>query len=79
MPRVLLNKQLNMPQYFTEWIVLQKHRNKMSNSDIGEALGITSQAVGVKLRNNQYTFQDFIAITKLFGASDEELIKLTKI
>lgn len=79
MPRVLLNKQLNMPQYFSEWIVIQKRRNKVNNEEIGKILGITSQAVGVKLKNNQYSLQDFIAITKFFNASDEELVKLTKV
>lgn len=79
MPRVLLGKENNMSKYFTQWINHKKSDEKISNQTIGECLGITSQAFGQKLKNNQYTLDDFVKIIKFFNASEEEIIKLTKV
>lgn len=79
MPRVNLNKQMNMPRYFSEWILIQKNRNHVNNQAIGEVLGITSQAMGKKIKSNQYSLEDFIAITNFFQATPEDLVKLTKV
>lgn len=79
MPRVLLNKQFKMPQYFTEWIVIQMRRNNENQATLGRVLNITQQAFSTKMKNNQYTLQDFITITNHFKATDEDLVKLTKV
>lgn len=79
MPKVLLNKQAHMSQYFTEWIVVQKHRHKVTNKALGELLGLSERRIGQKLQDNQFTFDDFILITHFFKASDDDLVKLTKI
>lgn len=79
MPRVLLNKQMNMGQYLSEWIIVQLHRKKITQTALAKEMNVTRQCLNKKLSNNQYSFNDFIAITKFLQATDEDLIKLTKI
>lgn len=79
MPKVLLNKELKMPQYFTEWLIIRMRRKKINQRKLGEVLHISQQAVGMKLRNNNYTFDEFITLTNYFEATEDDLISLTKV
>ena len=52
--------------------------NDMHQKDIGEALGMTQQAAGYKIRTACYSLTDLWKIFRLLGSTDEEILKVMK-
>lgn len=79
MPRVLLNKENNMPSYFTQWLVVQMHQQKVTQKELAELLNITRQGMRNKMETNHYSFDEFIKLAHYLKADEADLIKLTKV
>lgn len=50
-----------------------------SQEDVSDELGISQQAYGKKLRNNQFTYEELLTIFQFLGISDEGILDLMKI
>jgi len=51
----------------------------MSNRAIGEELGVTSQRIGQKRSNNNWTLKDATLIFKLGEATDDEILRIMRV
>ncbi len=85
MPRVTIRKKDYKILDLKGWVVHQMKMNKLRQSDVAEALGISQQRVSVMLKIPKkgeripvdvFTYGDLLTLCELFGVSDEEKQKL---
>ena len=79
MPRVNpLNPIERKKNEMKKYIKGKLAENDMHQKDIGEALGMTQQAAGYKIRTGCYSLTDLWKIFRLLGSTDEEILKVMK-
>lgn len=84
MPRVSINKKKYMLQDLYVWINGKMLLKDVNQTMLGEMLGISQQAAGVRLsglKNGKDTLKhnDLAIIFKEFEAKDEEILKFMKL
>ena len=77
MPRVALKREQYMAKDLTSYIV-GKMYGRFTQAEMGEELGISQQAFGMKLRKAQFSFVELVKIFSKLESTDEEIARLLK-
>ena len=78
MPKVYLNDNERKSARLAKWVYGELKSRRMTQDDLAKELGVTRQAVGVKLRKCQFSYTDFLTIIGLFEPTADELAWLVK-
>lgn len=79
MPRIREYKEKYMVNDIGAWVAGKLMRLKMTQKVAAGELGITQQALSLKIRSNSFTYEDMIKLFRVFGSDDEEILKIMKI
>lgn len=79
MPRIREFRDRYMVNDIGAWVAGKLMRMKISQKEAAGELGITQQAMSVKIRSNSFTYEDMIKLFRMFESEDEEILKLMKI
>ena len=79
MPRIKQYKEKYMVNDIGAWVSGKLMRLKMTQKVVAGELGITQQALSLKIRSNSFTYEDLIKLFRVFGSDDEEILKIMKI
>lgn len=79
MPRIRQYKEKYMVNDIGAWVAGKLMRLKMTQKVAAGELGITQQALSLKIRSNSFTYEDMIKLFRVFGSDDEEILKIMKI
>lgn len=79
MPRVAINKKKYMLNDLSEWITGRMKTLGFTQTDGGELLGITQQAFGQKVAKSNFKYSELLELFKHLHATDEEILRLTKL
>lgn len=75
MPRVKINESAYKAADFTKAIKKRMIDLDMNQEDLADRIGTTPQNMSYKLRNNSYTFIDFIEIVKALEFKDAMILE----
>lgn len=82
MPRIHTKKKDYMIADLPGWIVGRMYTKGLKQKDLADLLGITPQAFSYRLRKkgskDLFTYGDLLTIFKALDATDEEILRLTK-
>ncbi len=85
MPRVAIKKKDYMIADLPSWIVGKMYTKGLKQKDLANLLGITPQAFSFRLRKNGrgdpkdvFSYGDLLTLFKALDATDEEILRLTK-
>lgn len=79
MPRIKELKPMYMEKDIGANIAGLMFRNKLSQTKMASALGLTQGGFNYKLRNNSFTYKDLIIIFHELELEDAEIVRLMKI
>lgn len=86
MPRIHTKKKEYMIGDLTGWIVGRMYVKGLKQKDLADLLGITPQAFSARLQKDRrgvpkdvFTYGDLLTLFKALDATDEEILRLTKI
>ncbi len=79
MPRVAINKKKYMLKDLSEWITGRMKTLGLTQSDVGELLGITQQAFCQKVAQCNFKYSELLPLLKRLQATDEEILRLMKL
>lgn len=79
MQRVHLNKKQYVAKDFIACVSGKMYTRGIRQKDMGELLGITSQAFGKKLKKCQFSYLELLEVFKKLDFSDEEILRYSKI
>lgn len=84
MPRVAINKKKYMLQDLYVWIKGKMDLKDMTQTELGEVLGISQETVSARLsglRQGRDTLKhnDLVTIFKTLEATDEEILRFMKL
>lgn len=86
MPRVAIKKKEYMIADLPGWITGRMYTKGLKRKDLADLLGITPQAFSSRLRKNGrgdpkdvFTYGDLLTLFKALDATDEEILRLTKL
>ena len=78
MPRIKEYKKEYMVRDFSHYVRDKCRDQKMSQTDLAEALGMSQQKLSYKINSDAFTYADFLAILEFFKPEENELIRLVK-
>lgn len=83
MPRVTINKKTYMLKDLATWIVGRMYAKGLRQEDVAQWIGINQQSMSRRLklaREGKDTFSagELITLLKNLDATDEEILRLTK-
>ena len=78
MPRIKSKKTEYLVKDFSHWLEDKARDKKMTQKEVAFLLGMSQQSFSYKLRNNSFTYEDFIKLMEIFKPSEKELIGLIK-
>ena len=78
MPRIKVYKTEYLVKDFPHWVEDKLREKGMHQKEVAFLLGITQQSLSYKIRNNAFTFEDFIKLMEIFKPDEKELIGLIK-
>lgn len=76
MPRVHINRKKYMTNDIGAWIVGQLHKNGKTQKDLAEALDISPQLCGHRIRHNIVSYGDLLTIFKFLGTEEDIILDL---
>lgn len=80
MPKVLPLSVIERKKLeFTKWIRGKKAAEKIRQKDVGEAIGVSQQAIGYMMRTGNIKYEDLIVMLKELHATDEEILQIMKL
>lgn len=84
MPRVTINKKTYMLRDLAEWIEGRMSTKGLRQEDVGQWIGINQQSVSRRLKQAKggdgkaFNAGELITLFKNLDATDEEILRLTK-
>ena len=79
MPRVAIKKKDYMKSDFSASIIGKLRKRKMTQSQLGKALGVTQGAVSIKLNQDSYSMDDLMIIFDVLEYTDEEILRFLRV
>jgi len=80
MPKVLPLSVIERKKLeFTKWIRGKKAAEKIRQKDVGEAIGVSQQAIGYMMRTGNIKYEDLIVMLKELHATDDEILQIMKL
>lgn len=73
MARIRLDKRSRMKDHLCDLIVGKMKRLHIRQTDIARELGISQVAVGKKIKNRQFTFEDLIVLFEILQFTPDEV------
>lgn len=78
MPRIRQNKKKYLIKDFPYYVKVKMKENGYKQEYMAKELGISQPTFSYKIRNNSFTFRDFVGILEILKPSDEEIVNLIK-
>lgn len=85
MPRIHAKKKEYMIGDLPGWIIGRMYTKRLKQKDLADLLGITPQAFSARLQRDGkgnpkdvFTYGDLLILFKALDATDEEILRLTK-
>lgn len=84
MPRVAINRKIYMLRDLAEWIEGRMSTKHLRQEDVAQWIGINQQSMSRRLKQakegkeNAFSAGELITLFKNLDASDEEILRLTK-
>ncbi len=83
MPRVAINKKTYMIRDLSSWIVGRMHAKGLRQTDVAQWIGINQQSLSRRLKKaregvDEFSFWDLVILLKNLDATDEDILRLTK-
>lgn len=78
MPRVAIKKRQYKVSDFSQWIVGRMFALKLTQEDMGDALGISQPAFCGRLKSGFFTYADMLVLLPMLQATDEEILRFMK-
>ena len=78
MPKVYLNEQDKLNNRLASWVYGELKTHRMTQQDLANERGITRQAIGKKLKNQRFDYEDVCCFVRLFNPDTQELERLFK-
>ena len=78
MPKVYLTKQDKLNNRLTVLIYGRMKVKCITQTQMGEALGISQQAFSKKLKKSQFTFQELVIIFEMLELQDDEILSVLR-
>lgn len=73
MPRVYLNESQKLCHRLADWIQGQKRLLKLTDTDLAKEHGISQSAMSRKLREESFSFDDYVFFVQRFRPDDDTL------
>lgn len=78
MPRVRLKRREYKVKDFGAWLAGQMFAKGISQSELGEWLGITQPAAGSRIKNGLFSYGELLIIFEKLETPDAEIVHLMK-
>lgn len=84
MPRVAINRKIYMLRDIAEWIEGRMFTKSLRQEDVAQWIGINQQSMSRRLKQakegkeNAFSVGELITLFKNLDATDEEILRLTK-
>lgn len=79
MPRVVnINQQQRLRDDFYGWMLVEMKKQKITNAEMAETLGMSKQTFNYYKNNMKFTFTQLVLIFNKLNADEERIIKLMK-
>lgn len=84
MPRVAINRKIYMLRNIAEWIEGRMSTKRLRQEDVAKWIGINQQSMSRRLKQakegkeNAFSVGELITLFKNLDATDEEILRLTK-
>lgn len=83
MPRVTINKKAYMLKDLAAWIVGRMYNKGLRQADVAQWIGINQQSLSRRLKRakegkDAFSAGELITLLKKLDATDEEILRLTK-
>lgn len=84
MPRVAINRKTYMLRDIAEWIEGRMSTKRLRQEDVAQWIGINQQSMSRRLKQakegkeNAFSVGELITLFKNLDATDEEILRLTK-
>ena len=76
MPRVHINRKKYMIGDIGAWIVGQLHKHGKTQAELAQALEISPQLCGYRIRNNKVDYGDLLTIFQFFNTEEDIILDL---
>lgn len=73
MPKVFLNERQQMCHRLATWIQGEKKRLKITDTELGNEHGISQSAMSRKLREESFSFEDYVFFVQKFQPDNDTL------
>lgn len=73
MPRVYLNESQKLCHRLADWIQGQKRLLKLTDTDLAKEHGISQSAMSRKLREERFSFEDYVFFVQKFQPDNDTL------
>ena len=60
----------------SKWVYSEMKVRRMTQKDLAREMGISQQALSMKLKLNRFIYDDFLAFVKIFQPSQDTLVWL---
>lgn len=78
MPRVSIKKTDYMVKDFCKWLVGEMRSEGINQAEVAEWLGISQQAISLKIKNGNFSFKELVIVFKNLNTSPEQIGHLLK-
>ena len=76
MPKVYLSEQDKLNSRLASWVYGELKVHRMTQQDIANERGISRQAIGKKLKNKSFDYEDVCCFIRVFKPEAEEVMRL---
>lgn len=76
MPRVYLSEEERLLAKLTSWVYGEMKIQGLSQRQLAEEMNVSQQLLSYKLKNQSFTFKDFLGLVKALKPDTEEILRL---
>jgi len=76
MPKVYLSKSDQMCHRLSKWVYGEMKVRRLSQRKVADKMGISHQALSVKLRKASFDYSDFLFFVSEFEPTQKELLEI---
>lgn len=78
MPRIRQNKKKYLIKDFPYYVTVRMKELGLKQETVAEKLGISQPTLSYKIKNNTFSYVDFLNLMDLLRPEDKEIISLVK-
>lgn len=76
MPKVFLSEQDKLNDRLASWVYGELRIRKMTQQDLADERGVSRQAIGKKLKNRSFDYEDLCCFVRVFQPDGKEVMRL---